>query len=97
MRRHEYVLYVSLLAMRASAADLFVDDFSHPAGWLTSPVGLLNAAIPETSFRMLACGFILYATAAASAGVWPGSRSPGRRLTIGSAGIPADSQEIGCT
>jgi rhamnogalacturonan endolyase len=48
MCRHECLLYVLLLAMPAGAADLFYDDFSHfPPGWLTSPVGMLNAAIQE--------------------------------------------------
>jgi len=32
----------------ARSADLFHDDFSHfPPGWLTNPVGMLNAAIQE--------------------------------------------------
>jgi hypothetical protein len=35
-------------ALRLSAVDLFRDDFSrYPPGWLTSPVGTLNAAIQE--------------------------------------------------
>ena len=37
-----------LCASAAPAADLFRDDFSRfPPGWLTSPVGTLNAAIQE--------------------------------------------------
>lgn len=36
------------LASAAPAADLFRDDFSrYPPGWLSTPVGLLNAAIQE--------------------------------------------------
>ena len=41
------LLCVSACAF-ASAAELFRDDFSRfPPGWLTSPVGALNAAIQE--------------------------------------------------
>ncbi len=37
-----------VLALPATAAELFRDDFSRfPPGWLTSPVGTLNAAIQE--------------------------------------------------
>ena len=37
-----------LLASAALAGDLFREDFSrYPAGWLSTPVGLLNAAIQE--------------------------------------------------
>ena len=42
------ILLMLALCLRASAADLFRDDFSHfPPGWLTNPVGTLNAAIQE--------------------------------------------------
>ena len=35
-------------AVLCGAAELFRDDFSrYPAGWLSSPVGQLNAAIQE--------------------------------------------------
>lgn len=41
-------LIILLLAANVYAADLFRDDFSRfPPGWLTSPVGMLNAAIQE--------------------------------------------------
>lgn len=39
---------MALAAVSAAGADLFRDDFSKfPPGWLTSPVGSLNAAIQE--------------------------------------------------
>ena len=45
------VLVIFLLlafCLSAHSADLFRDDFSHfPPGWLTNPVGMLNAAIQE--------------------------------------------------
>src|SRR5713101_2950985 len=42
------IFFLLLLALPASAADLFSDDFSHfPPGWLSSPVGMLNGAIQE--------------------------------------------------
>ena len=42
------IFFLLALCLRASAADLFHDDFSHfPPGWLTNPVGMLNAAIQE--------------------------------------------------
>ena len=45
MRR---LLIFPLLLSPLAAADLFRDDFSrYPPGWLTSPVGMLNAAIQE--------------------------------------------------
>jgi hypothetical protein len=48
MRLHRVVFFVALGAICAGAADLFRDDFSRfPPGWLTSPVGTLNAAIQE--------------------------------------------------
>src|SRR5690242_9306027 len=41
-------LLVVLCAACAPGAVLFQDDFSrYPAGWLSRPVGLLNAAIQE--------------------------------------------------
>ena len=40
--------FTCALPCERSAADLFHDDFSHfPPGWLTNPVGMLNAAIQE--------------------------------------------------
>ena len=46
MRRLPLTFLISLLP--CTAADLFRDDFSRfPPGWLTSPVGTLNAAIQE--------------------------------------------------
>jgi hypothetical protein len=49
MRTTATVFYTLLLSSAgAFAADLFRDDFSRfPPGWLTSPVGTLNAAIQE--------------------------------------------------
>ena len=42
------ILLLLALCLDASAAELFHDDFSHfPTGWLTNPVGMLNAAIQE--------------------------------------------------
>jgi rhamnogalacturonan endolyase len=42
------VMNLSLSALPCQAADLFKDDFSNfPPGWLSSPVGSLNAAIQE--------------------------------------------------
>lgn len=41
-------LLLALAVLPCGAADLFRDDFSrYPAGWLSSPVGSLNAAIQE--------------------------------------------------
>ena len=46
--RIERFLLAAVLALQCGAADLFRDDFSrYPAGWLTEPIGLLNAAIQE--------------------------------------------------
>ena len=49
MRRDYAVLLLAAAAFSAAqGADLFRDDFAHfPPGWLTNPVGLLNAAIQE--------------------------------------------------
>jgi hypothetical protein len=42
------VVMAAALALPCVAADLFRDDFSrYPSGWLTSPIGMLNAAIQE--------------------------------------------------
>ena len=42
------VMNLSLSALPCQAADLFKDDFANfPPGWLSSPVGSLNAAIQE--------------------------------------------------
>jgi rhamnogalacturonan endolyase len=43
-----FTFILALAAIPSSGADLFRDDFSKfPPGWLTSPVGSLNAAIQE--------------------------------------------------
>jgi hypothetical protein len=43
-----FSLLLALAAFPCAAAELFRDDFSrYPAGWLSSPVGTLNAAIQE--------------------------------------------------
>jgi rhamnogalacturonan endolyase len=48
MRLHRILYTIALGAVCARPADLFHDDFSRfPPGWLTSPVGTLNAAIQE--------------------------------------------------
>ncbi len=48
MRLRRILLTMAVGAACAPAADLFRDDFSRfPPGWLTSPVGSLNAAIQE--------------------------------------------------
>lgn len=48
MRTDVVLVTVLFCCGGASAADLFRDDFSRfPPGWLTSPVGTLNAAIQE--------------------------------------------------
>src|SRR5690349_15951699 len=48
MRLHRILFTLALGAACAFGADLFRDDFSRfPPGWLTSPVGSLNAAIQE--------------------------------------------------
>ncbi len=49
MRPDYAVLLLAAAAFSAAqGADLFRDDFAHfPPGWLTNPVGLLNAAIQE--------------------------------------------------
>jgi rhamnogalacturonan endolyase len=49
MRRDYAVLLLAAAAFSAAqGADLFRDDFAHfPPGWLTNPLGLLNAAIQE--------------------------------------------------
>src|SRR5262249_40900856 len=42
------VVLIASSSAPCAAADLFRDDFSHfPPGWLTRPVGQLNAAIQE--------------------------------------------------
>ena len=42
------LMALALAAGLLPAADLFRDDFSrYPTGWLTAPVGRLNAAIQE--------------------------------------------------
>lgn len=46
--RMKWLPLIAACAVTAGAADLFHDDFSHfPPGWLTNPVGTLNAAIQE--------------------------------------------------
>src|SRR5262245_48810174 len=48
IRRILMGLIAALSLWPCHAADLFRDDFSKfPPGWLSSPVGLLNAAIQE--------------------------------------------------
>jgi hypothetical protein len=48
MNLRSLTLALALAAASAAGADLFRDDFSKfPPGWLTSPVGSLNAAIQE--------------------------------------------------
>lgn len=43
-----YLCLLILFAAASPAGDLFRDDFSrYPAGWLSTPVGMLNAAIQE--------------------------------------------------
>jgi hypothetical protein len=47
MRMERFIL-AAVLTLPCGAADLFRDDFArYPAGWLTSPIGTLNAAIQE--------------------------------------------------
>lgn len=46
--RMKWLPLIAACAVTAGAADLFHDDFLHfPPGWLTNPVGTLNAAIQE--------------------------------------------------
>jgi rhamnogalacturonan endolyase len=48
MRLRRLILTAAFATAPLAAADLFRDDFSRfPPGWLTSPVGTLNAAIQE--------------------------------------------------
>lgn len=53
MNKHVFLslslgILLSVVALPVSAAELFDDDFSRfPPGWLSSPVGTLNAAIQE--------------------------------------------------
>jgi hypothetical protein len=43
-----FLLFILISALPALTADLFRDDFSKfPTGWLTQPIGQINAAIQE--------------------------------------------------